>query len=211
MVPASSRGYVLNDVELKSYDEIQPGVVVGNNLPTVSLFVPILGSDIDQRIGRKVTVKSLSIRGVMQTYLSAQAAPTAGWVTGIQGRFIVAWDAQPNGQLATADQILKAPVTTISQPELNYRDRFRILFDECFTFDPYFIATTGGSVVNQIQKFKLYKKMNDQVIFNSTNGGTFADITTGNIVALWVGDTNGGTPAEGLISTISTRVRFSDC
>lgn len=216
MVPSSSRGYVLNDVELKAYDEvggIPPNyIIVGNNYPMSALFIPIIGAEINQRIGRKCTVKSIFIRGLMQTYASGILPMSDAVVTSLQGRILVIWDSQPNGLMPAAADILEAPLNTNSQLNLDYRDRFRILADECMIFDPFILQVATGicSAPNQIHKFKIYKKMNDQVIFNSTNGGTYADIATGNIILMWVGDTASGSPDIGLRGTYTSRIRYSD-
>jgi len=74
MVPAASRGYQLNDVELKSFDTEKllagPQYFTNDTTNIVPIFIPVIGADINNRIGRKVTVKSLHVSGAIQTCTS---------------------------------------------------------------------------------------------------------------------------------------------
>ena len=56
--------------------------------------------------------------------------------------------------------------------------------------------------------FKIYKKLNQEVIFNSTNGGTIADIQTGAIFCLMLGS-NGDANTD-ITATWTSRARFDD-
>lgn len=149
------------------------------------------GSDATNRIGRKLVMKSCLIRGTF-----SMAATSTG---GSPIRLVLVYDKQANGaQPATTDVFLADNFS--SQNNLNNRDRFVILSD--FISDP--IAAAGNYSVG----FKMYKKLNLETMFNGTNGGTIADITSGSLYLFMCQNGSIGTAAPSL--NIRTRVRFVD-
>lgn len=170
----------------------------------------VQGSDYDERIGRKIVLSSVFIRGCVLTELSG--GPTAGVSKAQMVRFVLFVDMQPNGAAPNVTDLLVSS-NPRSQLNLNNRDRFKVIKDQCFVFDPYIYfdqAATQAEVTasNQIKQVKCYKKLNMETIFNSGNAGTIGDITSGALYMLWLGDISGGT-ADAL-AQLSTRVRFYD-
>lgn len=213
MVPSASRGYRMNPHELKVADfaAVQGSVLTFSTAGTFQLLAaPIQGTGFDNRIGRKITNKSLYIKGYIQT----EASQTNDLidVPAQHGRMIVFVDFQPNGAAPATTDLLKT-ADSVSQLNLNNRDRFKILVDKEFVFDPYGFNTATNvsylSCVNQIRYFKKYKRLNIETIFNGTNGGTVADITTGAIYVFFISNT-ALSAGLNVFATFTSRIRYSD-
>jgi len=210
LVPLRSGGYTPNTVERKVYDGPTDNIMVNTSGEFTLLCVPQLGSDMNNRIGRKLTVKSIYIKGRVQTSASITPAGNAR-IPAQQARMIILIDFQPNGAEPLVSDLLTA-ATPQAQLNINNRDRFRILTDKEYVFDPYISNTTADTAVasadNQIKLVKKYKVLNQEVIFN-TSTGTVADITSGAIYMFWIGSQpNSGNVDAQFIGT--TRVRYID-
>ena len=181
--------------ELK-YIDITANPVIAFNDGTM-VDTPILlngciqGSDATNRIGRKIVMKSLLLRGTFSL-----AATSTG---GSPIRIILFYDKQANASTPLTTDLLLADQFN-SPNNLNNRDRFVILHD--FMSEP---ISTGG---HYSCSFKFYKKLNLETMFNSGNAGTVGDITSG---ALWlfVGQ-NGSIGTANPTLVLRTRVRFLD-
>lgn len=192
------------DLAVATYDANSTGVFT-------LLAVPVLGSDYNQRIGRKITLKSVYVRGYVGTQQALQALASAAPASAQQARMIILLDNQPNGAVPVSTDLLVSANPT-SQLNLNNRDRFKILCDKTFVFDPIIYTTTATQAVasasRQIYNIKKYKKLNIESIFNATNGGTIADINSGALYMFWIGTAAAGN--NDAYSQLSTRVRFVD-
>ncbi|WP_445772229.1 hypothetical protein, partial [Rheinheimera sp.] len=155
-----------------------------------TLFCPVQGAQINNRIGRKVILRKIRIRGVIvPTALSAQAAATSPR----SYRVIIYQDTQTNGQQAQGEDLMKAPATATntlafsSFQSLANLGRFKVWKDKIYTernaagFND--AATTGTwSPGGDIPfKFNLNFKKGIPVHFNSSNGGA-GDGDVGDIV-----------------------------
>lgn len=134
-----------------------------------------------------------------------------GWIgnvaTGTQdfGRIVVYYDSQPNGaapaNIATLLQDSNAAAGTSAESEINLinRQRFKILRDHQFLLPS--VTNTAGVLTNTAYpesdgqlKVDLFIKLKGlETVFNATNGGTIADITSGAIGMLLVTDTGNNT------------------
>lgn len=170
---------------------------------------PQLGSDMNNRIGRKILIKSAYIRGFLSTEPAGSAAVNSVGVQ--QARFILFCDMQPNANAPAVTDLLVA-ATPISHLNLNNRDRFRVYADKMFTFGPYFRDTTAtqsvAAAAQQAYTFKKFKRLNLETVFNATNGGSIADINSGALYMFWIGSVGAGTTDVNAILT--TRVRYVD-
>lgn len=211
LIPLSRRGYRFNRIEKKAIDV----AVAGTNVNTSGVFTIlnacIQGTDFDERVGRKIIVKSVQIRGRIQTEPSL--AGTATVATGSQQcRMILFVDMQPNGAAPAVTDLL-TNATPQAMLNLNNRDRFRILRDKVFVLDPYLRVDTAtqsiASMTNQVKNVKVFKRCNIETIYNSGNAGTVADITSGAIHCLWLGNLAAGTNTDSNFFG-EYRVRFSD-
>lgn len=173
------------------------------------LHLPVLGSDYNQRIGRKTLVKSIYIRGrVAITNFIIQPPGVSTIIPTGQARLIVFIDKQPNGAVPLIGDLLNTAEPG-SQLNLNNRDRFQIITDKIYSFDASLTNGTSYAFFNQTQyNIKIYKKVSIETIFNGTNGGTIADINSGAIYMCWVGNAN--TQGGGQTAIVSTRCRYVD-
>lgn len=143
------------------------------------------------RIGRKIRMKSLDIRWT--------AAMGAAAAQGGQIRVAVIYDKQSNAALPTIAQIFQQ--NDFHSPMLlSNADRFIVL--AAWICDP--IDLQGNFSVSGHK----YVKLDLEVIFNDTNGGTIADIQTGSVTIMAAN--NGNFPTAGPTFTCVTRIRFSD-
>lgn len=184
-----------------------------NTTGTITLLaVPTLGTDYTNRIGRRITLKKLYIRGHVNAE-NAENAVTVGGVETLaqQARMIIVVDRQPNAAVFSITDLLVS-ARAEAQLNLNNRDRFKVIYDRVFQIPnsikaaqaaPSLVGNFGGMF-----KVKCFKKLNLPVQFNSTNGGTIADITSNALYMVWVG-TNAAAATD-VNATVSTRVRFSD-
>lgn len=172
------------------------------------LALPQLGSDFNQRIGRKITLKSVYIKGRVQIENAGSLSAAAS--VSQQCRFIILVDYQPNAAAPAVTDLLVS-ATPASQLNLNNRDRFRILCDKEYYLDPFLIPAVGSAIyMNRTgQLLKKFKVLNEEMIFNGTNGGTIADITTGALYMFWIGSAAAGVNADANFIG-STRVRYVD-
>lgn len=189
--------------ERKTFDVV-PGVAQVNTTGFVQVIcVPTLGNDYVNRVGRKITIKSVFIKGYIRTEISLSLA--AANATSQAARVLLVYDDQPNGALATVTDILNS-ADPASQLNLNNRDRFRILKEKFFVFDPYLGAAFAG---RQIYPIKIFKRLNLDVTFNGVNGGTIADIQTGALLMVYIGSNAAGVNTD-INAYLSSRVRFLD-
>lgn len=208
LVPVSSRGYRPNPQEKKVFDVDSNNYNVNNTGTVTLLNIPVLGTDMTQRVGRKIINRSIYIRGVLRTNGSLNMTTISQQSQ--LARMLLVWDTQPNGAAPAVSDILKAASAT-SQLNINYRDRFKILCDKQYAMGPFQIDTVnhyGLSSNQQAYGIKKYKKLYLETIFNGTNGGTIGDITTGALWMVWVGTQAAG--GDACTATVTTRLRFSD-
>lgn len=198
-------------IEKKAFDI---GVATYNANSTGSftaLAVPVLGSDFTNRIGRKICLKSMYLRG--NVCLENAHDGDVNVATNSQmARMIIFVDLQPTPATALVATDLLVSAHPASQLNLNNRDRFRIICDKQWCFDPYWtsnVASTAYAGFNSTMKpIKKFKKLNIETVFNGTNGGTIADINSGALYMFWIGETGAG--ANDVNAILSTRVRYTD-
>jgi len=209
LVPLASRGYRINNVESKVFDVDTATYAVNTTGSFTLLNSPIQGTDMLNRIGRKIVVTSVYVRGRVQ--LDATGTLVAN-VSGSQlARMILFIDYQPNGNTPALTDVLKE-ANAMSQLKMNNRDRFKVIADKNYVFDGFVrvdTATQALAAFNRSIAFvKKYKKLALETIYNNGNAGTIADMNSGALYMLWVGDKAvGATDANAFIST---RIRFKD-
>jgi len=143
------------------------------------------------RIGRRINMKSLYIRGTAQL----AAASTVGGPV----RMIVIYDKQSNATAPAVTDILVAD-SFIAPNNISNRDRFVTLVDQ--VVGP--ISTAG----NQQVAFTCYKKLSHAVQYNAGVAGTIGDITSGAIYILFA---QGGSIATAApVAGFYARIRYED-
>lgn len=147
------------------------------------LFPPVLGDDIFNRQGRKVQVLQLKISGQIGCpHQIGTASPNTASIV----RIALVQDTQTNGAQLFPENVFGA-TNTLSEPTDMFQNpqffgRFHVLKqwktvfqDQTLTFD----TAAGGLVISGLAKtFKMNVKFKKPVVvhYNSTNGGTVADI-----------------------------------
>lgn len=171
--------YLSNTAIVASTDwtgtELDPG--------TSTLFYPQEGSDLDNRIGRRVEVYKISVRG--QITCDAQANQTATDAAS-DVRLILALDQQTNGAQMQGEDLMEPPgAATANLTALTFQNkanfgRFRVLKDKTFTLQNPNAAWDGVNMEQQglTKNFKWTVKFQKpiEVRYNGTNGGTVADV-----------------------------------
>lgn len=208
-VPLARRGYRLNNVEKKVFDT-QMYADVSSAGAFYALCLPVPGAAMNQRIGRKLTIKSVQFKGIVQLELAA--TPT-GAVTAESNhlRMILLYDKQPNGALPALTDVLTGGQTVNDLFNIDNRDRFSILKDKVWSFDPMiYDSANGGYAWNRTCAYiKMYKKLNLETIFNAGTAGTSADVNSGNLIVLWLCNTPNGID-KNVDIYVNSRVRYLD-
>lgn len=149
------------------------------------------GSAATERIGRKVTFRSLYIRG----RLSFGAAVT----NSCQVRMLVVLDKQANATLpATTDILLSDDY--LAPNNISNKDRFVVLLDK--------VTPSVDAAQTRNMSVKYYKKFRHDTMFNTGIAGTIGDITTGAIYCIAAQSGGAGTAAP--VFTCQCRLRYDD-
>lgn len=185
--------------EEKKVVDVDPATYVADTTGTVTLLNgTAAGTDFTDRIGRKIVMKSLFIRGLVN--------PVDAVTNHTLARMIVVYDMQTNGAAPTVTDVLKS-ATSVSQLNMNNRDRFRVLLDKQFQIgkidDTATQAAQGSPTIHQIKK---YKRLNLDVLYNGTTAAV-ASIATGSVYLITIGNQAAG---AGGVFTLSSRIRFVD-
>lgn len=142
------------------------------------------GDGLSSRDGRQIVNKTIQFQFSIQPHASQTAT--------MRTRMIMFIDLEPQGTAPTIAQVLNTSAAgpTEAYRNLDYRDRFIILKDRVYNFDP---GNNSTGVNYQHKWFVKYKKLkNLKTIFNSGNAATIADIQKGAIY-VWVYDVQGAT------------------
>ena len=169
-----------------------------NTTGTVTL-IPVIpqGSDVNERIGRKVTLKSIAMRG----YAVSNANTLVTY-----GRVMLVYDRQPNKALASMTDILDS-ASSLSFNNNQNRDRFLTIMNKSFTLCGN-NTTAGQQTETSMICMDYFRKVNLPMQFGSAGTGLIADITTGALLLVTVGATAAGTSDGDL--TVSFRITYAD-
>lgn len=212
-------------VEMKYFDDRYLGLADIAAAPRL-IYCPTQGTGATNRIGRKTLVRKIFIRG---TLLSNPAQLIDGThdegvysSLPVKCRVILFWDMQPNGVQANISELLQYNISDANidaMLNLNYRDRFRVVKDKTYLFDPVTVIVNGLGVTERatfnrtINSFKIFKKCKVPVIFNQGNAGTIGDISTGALYLLIFSNANNvgtGIGYDGIDYNVQCRVRYED-
>jgi len=149
----------------------------------LTLCCPIVGSSLNNRVGRKINVRKIKIHGTVS--IPPQAAQAAADAA-TKIRLVLVQDCQTNAAQMTATQLFNAgtaaPTVINSFQNPDNFGRFRVLKDKMLCASNLNLAgsPTTADVIQAAWKvgFKFivnFKKPVD-IHFNATNGGTVADI-----------------------------------
>jgi len=170
--------------ELKAFD-ISAGFSYFTNVATFELLcIPKKGTDRFERIGRKIRLKNVHVKG--------KIFPSSLVTTNILPeylRYLIIWDKQPNGVPPVAADLLKdstlAAVTNVySFINLDNRDRFEILRDVSFPcaavgLGPYENISPLDEIKPSFNIDQFIPLNGKEMVFNALSAGNAGDITSG--------------------------------
>jgi len=174
----------------------------------------ISGAGFNQRIGRKIFLKYVSVRMRIYWLQSMQATLSAVATNNvIRVRILLFYDRQPNLTLPAAADVMNVhPGLTVEtfQEDKN-RDRFVRLFDhtEALTVNNASTPTWNDSSVKTVNKVI---KIGGVQVYSDLGTGTVTSVQTGSIFWMFLWDApgtaaiNSGPPIIDLVS----RLRYSD-
>jgi len=175
------------------------------------------GSGSWNRIGRKVHLKSLRMKGSV-AFTSTPSA--AGAENGNFVRIVVVWDQQPSGAavptwdtiFGITDQTGTESSTIMSPPRYDNMDRFTVLKD--FTVDYQMQPSTPVStaaVVEYVPFDCFISLAGREVVFSGqSNPCTIADISTGALYVYFRAITADASQTAQVPATSVARLRYSD-
>lgn len=208
--------------ELKGMDTeiLIAGPVVsttGTNGDAVTLNLVETGAGSYNRIGRKITLKSVRIKGTM-VYTYSHAATSADQV-GSTLRMVVVWDKQPSGVLPVFSDIFGSTSqdgTESSDIFDNLRfdntGRFSVLRDKMLTVNPQLSNSEGGSTdraVNSVPVDEFINLKGKQTIFSGdSDPTTIADISSGGLYVFFRADASTADTSDWSLSNGTTKARL---
>lgn len=198
--------------ELKAFDSgalARPQQLVATPPTYDFLNCMVNGAELHQRVGRKIYMKSLHLHGAVTGFGASINQQSFG-------RIIIFYDAQPNAAAPTIAGLLQdanagGATNPYSHLNLTNRQRFKILRDYRLILGP----TNANALVTNINDpiknsylIDIFIKLRGlEAIYNGTNGGTIADITSGSIGVTFISDSGAATDYELLYSS---RLRYYD-
>jgi len=153
------------------------------------------GASVQQRVGKKVILKSVQIRGRVENNADA---------TGNDCTILLVYDKRPTGSLPAITDILVTASASSFNNDAN-SGRFRIL-------RRYDFSLIGGNTSGRTEAF--YKsaddffKINRPCVFKAAGTGAIGDIEEGALYLVTVGVTAAGTSAA--TASLAFRTRFID-
>lgn len=173
------------------------------------------------RIGRKVNLQSVRLRGIAR-FTSAPAV-TSGDLNTNALRMVVVWDKQPSGAaIPTFDTIFgltaqdgTESTTYLAPVKYDNMDRFSVLRDCTYTFSPQVWNNEGGAsdASRQDVHFDEYIKLGGrEVVFLGQSAPmTIADISTGALYVYFRAEADvTGISQIGIDADSFARLRYTD-
>lgn len=203
-VMAKQRGYVrtggyygrfnrgrrtgFSGAELKFLDTSRTGTVATAGVVDPNICTIIQDTTETGRIGRKVVIKSISVKGTL-TLLGA-SGPTD------KIRMIMVQDQQANGATFAVTDLLETAGIN-AHYNLENQMRFKVLSDQTFAFHIQAAAT------NVIRHLSRYYRCNIPMEYSAATGA-ITEQRSNSVAILWI-------TASGVASAITTtRIRYSD-
>jgi len=151
------------------------------------------------RVGRKVTVKSVQLSGILQY---VPGADTSG---GTMVTLALVQDTQCNGAAATATSVMGLPNTTL--PNIQYTSRFRIL--KKWRIEMNSSAGVSGAYAGCLKSVDGYKKVNIPLDYIGATGA-ISEIRSNNIFL--IASTDGYVTRSDDVVTFdgTARIRYFD-
>ncbi len=189
--------------ELKFFDTDQSDASIaatGDVLNTGSICQIPQGVTESTRIGRKCTIKSISMRMLFSLpSLTTPVGPVSSMI-----RVLLVLDKQCNGAAPNVTDLLET-ANWLSHNNLANKGRFRVLYDRKLNVQP--TSGAGGDTDGNWPRSNVYRehfmKCNIPIEFKSTTGA-IGEITSNNLFQLFIAE-QPGVGIEGKV-----RLRFAD-
>ncbi len=189
--------------EMKFKDTVLNDAVVAEALQPFQLLTIPEGNGESERIGRKITIKKVHIRGVFTLAPQTSISLTATQITAM-----VVQDTQTNGIIIDALDLLEVN-TFDSFRNLAESQRFKILYRETFILKAHSGGLNDAPVWNSgedVVGVNINLNVNIPIEYNNDlTDGTITTIRSNNIYFVTL--SNSGIAA----SEIRARVRYTDC
>jgi len=184
-----------------------------DNIFVANLVSPGTGSW--NRVGRKIRMKSLRLKGVIANAFS----PTASNGAQNQVRMVVVFDKQPSsGSIPTFDTIFgtttqagtEAGTSFLDSLKYDNTERFSVLKDQVFDSDNYPTTTPNTSVWNINYDVFIPLKGIESVYSGQSSPCTIADISSGAVYIIFRARNNNVTLGEANVRSSTCRLRYYD-
>lgn len=155
-----------------------------------------------QRLGERVVLKSIHVKGNVQLGETAVIAQSYGVL-----RLLIVLDTQANGAFPAIGDILQSPTAydVVSFYALENSQRFRVLWDRTFDLDAR--NGNGTNSGGRMMSFKFNKRVNIPIHFSNSASGVVNNIKSNNIVFASVGQSYSG---SNMFIDSQCRIRFAD-
>jgi len=217
----------------QSYSQLSSGAASNQVELAVINGLPV-GSNVFDRVGRRVHFDSLYYKIAM--YNPANGPLATNW-TPWTGRFIVFVDMQPNAALASITDLLDyvpanyftaPPLATVGDIDelgvlaplnLNNRERFRILVDKLYHFEPKNVISGFDpsddtfQLINPkgVQVYQKFKRIDIDTTYNAaTTSRAIDSIQTNAIYIAWITDITATDANDRPRCSVMTRLRYTD-
>lgn len=189
-----------------------------NTTPTIQVLNTITtGSSSWNRVGRKISLKSVRVRGSFNITSNAISNSTPQYC-----RLTILYDKQANGALPVASDVFKdqasvaadSTLTTwLSGINLNNRDRFEVIADKQWMFPNVDTATgVAGGLTASVDTMHIdlfYKLGGRETHFKADSSpAVIGDIASGSLFMITQGNIGAGN--EPFQMNAAIRVRYSD-
>lgn len=197
-------------------------VTQGATAPTSTRFMLLNGlapgSGINNRIGRRILMKSLYVRGTVYGPNGSKTPP-------FNVRMMCILDKQANGSQAQITDILRefdkagTAVTDYSTPiNISNAARFSVLLDKTFTGQNYSTDIGSGTQNFSVgtKPIRIYKKMNLFTQYNEGSSAGIGDITSGALYLIFMLDLDALYPTGQVVEAdkpkidMTVRLRYID-
>lgn len=158
------------------------------------------GTTASTRVGRKIMIKSI------QWKISAAAESLLNQV-GSRIHWALVWDKQSNGAAPAYTDIYDTATPT-SMFNISNSSRFVILKSDDVVVTGVNNNGTNMATVGAHQIINGYRRCELPVQYNAGNAGTVADIQTGGLFLVYVGDIAAGTSDVDMTGVV--RIRYTD-
>jgi len=216
---ANRRTIVVQPSEIKAMDvpfSHQITDALNNNTNIHLLNGIVVGTDSSRRIGKKIKMKAVRIRGELQLMYGPTGTPFQ--MSPQIVRMSLIYDKQPNGNIPIWNEIFNeyqtdglAQASFYSGRNHFNQHRFQVLREEFIELNPGMLVTYQDS--DQFEPYykkfvDLYVKIGRETMYTGTGGESISNITTGSL--LLAIRSNYAVPHTMTKATFSTRLTYYD-